>query len=266
VLVVVTDDQIQDASEVANARFQKLRTSLLASSSDVMRFTWTGPHKTKDFTVMVFTNTFPDQATRLPNERQGQVEKERTAGSGGSGGAGSGSGKGTSAATPSPSLSPSPSPETSGGFWPPPWWFWAVLAAAVAALILLTRKKGGVRLRVDGTPARLSPGEKPLEVRTAGGEAIGDLRLRGGGVVFTPRAGWTVEKPERILEPGRNGAWASYDVEATREAPRATSWSDAPPAATAQKAVCRVEVAKLTAEEGARTGRPPRTGTKGGGA
>jgi hypothetical protein len=85
-------------------------------------------------------------------------------------------------------------------------------------------------------------------------------------VVFTPRAGWTVEKPERILEPGRNGAWASYDVEATREAPRATSWSDAPPAATAQKAVCRVEVAKLTAEEGARTGRPPRTGTKGGGA
>ena len=95
VVIVVTDDQIEDASEKANKRFQALRSTLLASASDVMRCTWVGPRGNRDFTVMVFTNAFPD-AKKLAAARTEQVARERAAPGGGGSVDGSGAPDGAS--------------------------------------------------------------------------------------------------------------------------------------------------------------------------
>lgn len=279
VLVVITDDQIQDASASGNATFQKLRESLLSASSDVLRMKW---NDRKDYTVMVFTNPFPD-ATKLAVERKQQVEKERQAPGGGGGGGGTAPAPTASTApveaTPVPS--PSPSVEASSGFWPPPWWFWLALAAGVLALILLSRKAGGLRYKIDGTAGKLKSGERPVDVQAAG-EKVGELRLQGNALVFVPRAPWKLEGTappstrtsragaaprgaERLLTPGRNGAWAAYDIELVGDgAAQSGSWSDATaPTVALKKAKVKIEVAEL-GEEAQRTQRPTRTGTKGG--
>lgn len=294
VFVVVTDDQIEEASEKANRRFQQLRASLLASASDVMRMSWAGPRGRRDYTIMVFTNPFPD-ARKLASPRNEQLEQEKAAPGGGGGNSGGGGGSAPAGGSPavegSPSaeVSPSPSPspaEEASGFWPPPWWFWAVLGAGLVALVVaLSRGPKGVRLTIDGTPGKLKPGDRPLEVRSAAGDVCGELRLKAGGVVFHARPPFEIEgaspnvpkprpasgrasSPAAIIDPflavGRNGAFETYSLELVRKGAASTSWSDAPVAAADTRARVEVAVAELAGDGPKRTERPARVGSKGG--